>query len=233
MMRLAEVVSCSTEALMRMVYPAYCGVCSAFLELRERWLCAPCLDKLQRLKRNPEDSLIDSKLQHVDEAWALYPYRSPVREAIFAVKFEKKRQVIRIFQEDLRSFAHLIKTLTTYDALIPIPLDRSKLIEREFNQAELIARFMASVLKTPVQNKILQKHYSTAPQSRLNKEERLANLLGTFEVSTPRKVRDRAFLLVDDIFTTGATAEEAARTLKRQGAKRVDLFALARTALKS
>ena len=76
--------------------------------------------------------------------------------------------------------------------------------------------------------RILAKKFSTPPQSLLGKEARRSNLQGVFHVRRPHKIRNRSILLMDDIFTTGATLEEAAKTLKNAGASRVGYLTLAR-----
>jgi len=112
--------------------------------------------------------------------------------------------------------------------MVPIPLDPKRLLERQFNQAELLAACLARALEIPVR-KVLRKKYSTPTQSRLNQKEREVNLYQVFKVSNVRNLKGKKILLVDDILTTGATVREAARALKAHGAKRVDVFALACT----
>lgn len=231
-MNLAETVTCYREALVRLVYPAHCGACRAFLELEEKGICGPCAERLRALRFSLEDAAVDGNFTQLDSAWTLYPYESPVKEMIAAIKFQRKRWLARTFKEAIGTLAAALTAEVRYDALVPVPLDRAKLVEREFNQSEILAHLVEQAAGIPVARRILRKSRSIPSQSLLGRTERLANPYGSFRVSGRADLEGKNFLIVDDIFTTGATAEEAARVLKQRGAKRVDLFALARTELK-
>lgn len=95
----------------------------------------------------------------------------------------------------------------------------------------MLAKVLAKRRGLPVAPSILQRNRPTAPQVGLNERDRRRNLTGAFSVTDGRAIRDRSVLLVDDVLTTGATAEECARSLRRAGARRVDVLVLARVAL--
>ena len=213
---------------MRLIYPADCAVCETLLALDEEGLCAGCFARLRALRFEPEEAALRKRFEAVGEAWALYPYESPAREILSGIKFLKKRWLMRVFFRDLEPLAKAITTETHYDLLIPVPIDRQKLLTREFNQSEVAAGLLSGCTRIPVGAGVLKKRRATTSQSRLSREERLVNLTRVFNVPSPASVRGKSVLLVDDIVTTGATAEEAARTLKACGARRVDLFAIAR-----
>ena len=105
--------------------------------------------------------------------------------------------------------------------LIPIPLAKRKLAERGFNQTELIAEVIAKELDWPLETKILFKIKETLSQTNFSKEERKNNVKNTFLVKDTTWIKNKNILLVDDIFTTGATLEEAAKILRQAGAKEV------------
>jgi ComF family protein len=109
------------------------------------------------------------------------------------------------------------------DALVPIPLHKRKLRERGYNQAELIARGVSSVTKIPVRAGLVGRKRFTQTQTALSSEERQKNVKGAFElnVSDFSQIRDRTFILIDDVITTGSTIEACARELRRAGAVRV------------
>jgi len=106
--------------------------------------------------------------------------------------------------------------------LVPAPLHKKKLKQRGFNPAQEIAKEIAKALKIPVIN-ALAKIKQTPAQVELEKEERLENIKGAFICPRPDlgQIKNRKILLVDDVFTTGATMEECALTLKKAGAKEV------------
>jgi ComF family protein len=105
--------------------------------------------------------------------------------------------------------------------LVPIPLSKKKLKWRGFNQAEEIAKELANFLKIPLISDCLIKIKETKDQVRLSEKERMENVKGVFFVKNREKIVGRNILLVDDVFTTGATMEEAARVLKEAGARKI------------
>jgi len=105
--------------------------------------------------------------------------------------------------------------------LIPIPLEKRKLKQRGFNQAEEIAKELSIFLKLPLANNVLIKTRQTLAQAELSKEERKKNILGAFSINKNFSVKGEKIFLIDDVFTTGATMEEGSRVLKEAGAKEV------------
>lgn len=217
------------EAFIRLCYPSYCGGCRAFLGLDERDICHACRSKLMSCRLPPEEAGLQESFESLDEVWGLFDYESPVRELIAGIKFLKKRWLVRAFSDPIMEMACVIQSEHHYDAILPIPVSKMTLIRREFNQAELIADQIREATGIPVQKHLLRKRSGATAQSQLTQKERWINPWGIFDLNRTPNVQGRSFLLTDDIITTGATAEEAARLLKQNGAKRVDLFALART----
>lgn len=216
------------EAFIRLIYPATCGSCRNALTLREKNLCVTCTKHLETIKFIPEEAALDESFKGVDHAWAVYPYQSPVKELLHGIKFYRKPWLMNLFHQDIENLIPATQEQICYDYVVPIPLDGGKILDRGFNQSELLARFISKNAGIPVKS-LLSKRWKTLPQSSLHREERKANLKGIFRIRQKEKVRGKNFLVVDDIVTTGATAEEAAQTLKAHGAKRVDIFALAYT----
>ncbi|HTL48516.1 MAG TPA: ComF family protein [Verrucomicrobiae bacterium] len=216
------------EAFLRFFYPASCGICSILLEIEERGLCAACLEQVLATRLPYGESLDVSAGESVDQAWALFPYESPVRELVMAVKFNRKPWLLDVFTEELRDLALVLKAEGHYDLVVPVPLSRKRLLERHFNPSARLARILGAALNVPVFEDVLVKKSGVPPQSLLTREERLANLYGAFRTRT-KALQGKSVLLVDDVLTTGATAEEAARVLKENGAARVELAVLARS----
>lgn len=115
-----------------------------------------------------------------------------------------------------------------YDVVIPVPLHIGRLRWRGFNQAAMLAVAVARRLDRPLDVSTLVRVRPTPPQTRQNRVERIKNLNRAFAVRRPLRVASRRVLLIDDVMTTGATADECARTLIAAGARRVDVLTLAR-----
>jgi len=217
------------EAFMRLIYPSYCGVCRAFLKLEEDVFCTGCQRAIEALRFSLTDAILDQKFQHVRQAWSLFPYRSPIKEILKKLKFSKKTWLLKGFQSHFEYFSLAICSHHPYDAVIPVPLSKIKQVKREFNQAELIAKLIAKVSSIPVRSHWLKKRFHGMAQSQLSRQERKMNLEGAFVVSRGYPGHLKRVLLVDDVLTTGATAEQAARSLKQAGVRHVDLLTLAHT----
>ena len=134
-----------------------------------------------------------------------------------------------------RPLARLIHTLWVQgcrdrapDMIVPVPLHKTRRKERGFNQALLLARHLSRWTQVPLMERVLVRHRSTAAQAGLSRGQRRRNIRGAFRVEDRAAVRKRAVLLVDDVFTTGATLNECARMLRKQGAHRVDVLTIAR-----
>jgi ComF family protein len=130
-----------------------------------------------------------------------------------------------------RILADLCPLAPCHEILVPVPLHVARLRWRGFNQALLLAKELATRRRLRIAPSLLRRNRPTMPQVGLNERDRRRNLTGAFSVTDDRAVRGRNVLLVDDVLTTGATAEECARSLRRAGARRVDVLVLARVAL--
>ncbi|MBU9889549.1 MAG: ComF family protein [Candidatus Omnitrophica bacterium] len=216
------------EAFVRIFYPAACALCAKRLELEERSLCFECAQKLNRLAWSPDQTWMSEHFEFLDDAWAVYAYRPPLKQLLHAVKYARRGHLLEQCREPALSLAHAVSGDRSYDAVLPVPIHRLKRLKRHFNQSEILAELLRPAWSVPVIRSLLVKRHPIPSQTSLDHEERAINIYGAFRVRSPRKARGRSFLLVDDVVTTGATANEAARVLKSCGARRVDLLALAR-----
>jgi ComF family protein len=116
----------------------------------------------------------------------------------------------------------------THDLIVPVPLHRDRLRWRGFNQSLLLARRLGARFTVPVDPFTLVRTRPTPPQVGLDEADRRRNVAGAFAVARTAAVAGHNALLVDDVYTTGATVEECARILKRAGARHVDVLVLAR-----
>jgi ComF family protein len=114
-----------------------------------------------------------------------------------------------------------------FDAFVPVPLHAARVRERQFNQADVLARLLARRTGKPIWPALKRIRY-TSTQTRLGRDERMENLRNAFRVRHPSAVQSRHLILVDDVFTTGSTVEECARVLRRAGAASVRVVTVAR-----
>ena len=112
--------------------------------------------------------------------------------------------------------------------MVPVPLSKRKLKRRGFNQAEEIAKELSKILRIPLISSCLVKIKETPSQTELSEKERKEKIRRAFLVKEKQGIEDKKILLVDDVYTTGATIEEAAKVLKEAGAKEVFGMVIAR-----
>ena len=115
------------------------------------------------------------------------------------------------------------------DLIIPVPLHPKRLRWRGFNQSLLLARQVSRLYEVPVDPFVLCRERETPPQTQLAEDERRKNVRGAFAIYPGKLLKRRSVLLVDDVYTSGATANECSRVLVRGGAREVYVLTLART----
>jgi ComF family protein len=161
-------------------------------------------------------------------ARAAFVFAGPIQELIHRFKYGHKTHLYRplalMTATQLRDFA----ALAAADLMVPVPLHKKRLRWRSYNQAVLLAGVLAREWRVPLLRNVLQRTRWTAPQINLPAEERRQNVKGAFSVADPGCIAGRRIIVVDDVFTTGSTAEECARTLKKAGAAEVFVITIAR-----
>lgn len=165
---------------------------------------------------------------HFDAALRLGTYEGALRSAVLRMKRPWGRPLAMtlgdLLAESLASQLHALRC----DAVIPVPMHWSRKMWRGVNGAETIAERVTRHLNVPLAARLLARSKRTAPQARLSTPRRLANVRGAFRARPHRDLAGARLLLVDDIMTTGATLNEAARVLRRSGADFVAVAVLAR-----
>jgi ComF family protein len=156
---------------------------------------------------------------------ALYRYQPPVDHFIRELKFRHQLGLARLLGERL---AAQVLREPRPDVIVPVPLHRRRLRERGYNQALEIARPVARELGLPLHRHLLVRRRATAAQAGLSVAARRKNVHGAFALRPGAVVQDLRVALVDDVLTTGSTAQAAAQCLVAAGARRVDVWVIAR-----
>ena len=164
-----------------------------------------------------------------DSARAVMRYDDKSREPILAFKHADRLDLVPGFARWLARTGRPV--LDEIDVIIPVPLHPRRLFSRRYNQSAELARALGGLARKPVAMRLLRRTRPTPSQGEMpSAKARRRNMQGAFRVLSGAKaaLEDRAVLLIDDVFTTGATVEACARALKRAGAKKVHVLALAR-----
>ena len=163
-----------------------------------------------------------------DFATSAYRSRGVVRDLIHALKYGRQLHLRHWLGRMLaEGFDDPRLEAMSIDGVVPVPLHPAKLREREFNQSALLAREAARRRGLPVLD-CLRRGRFTETQTHFHREERFANLSGAFEMRTGADVRGQTLVLVDDVLTTGSTADSCARALREAGAVAVVVITVAR-----
>ena len=245
-----------SAAVEQLLLPAECLLCHALLGPRDtnRVVCPVCRQRWRGVRPpwcercgQPEPHFGPCRLC-VEWPAALKSVRSAVwldeyaRPAVHALKY---RALPRIADDLATAMASLVPATDSPSAFIPIPLAPKRLRQRGYNQSEVLARALARKWRIPVLPDLLVRTRETPTQTALTPGTRLANVAGAFDVrraafhvwrrrlhsNAARNTPHATCVLVDDVFTTGATLAEAARALEQAGATRVTGVTFARAAI--
>lgn len=214
--------------------PAICSLCQQY-HLNQLAICSECLDLLTPLGpacRYCAEPLPDStflvcgrciqKKPTVDAVITAYRFEEPLRTLLHAFKYHESLHLLTLLATLMR---HALPANYQTDCLIPVPMHPKRLRQRGFNQAAVLAKCLSRRLSFPCDLSHIQKQVHTAPQAGLSSSARRQNLRHAFQAK-PNHYQH--VTLIDDLLTTGSTANELARVLKHQGVTRVDLWCCAR-----
>jgi ComF family protein len=151
-------------------------------------------------------------------------YDGSVLAAIHHLKYQRQLIYAR-FLGQLLAVSRAADLVAAADLVVPVPLHPRRLRWRGFNQAILLAQNFPDV---PLGREILIRRRPTLPQVKLSPQERQTNVKGAFVVPDPAAIKDKSLLLIDDVYTTGATVKECARALRRAGVGNVEVLTVAR-----
>jgi len=235
------------HAFVDIVYPPLCLICRDRLDLRDNPanLCEGCLQKIpkniapfcqkcgvslsENLKELQLCRVCKTKVFPFDRAWSACRYTDEMVGLIRLFKYKAKLMLKEIFGKILCEFIAIYHLpIRDCDCLVPIPLHPVRLREREFNQSQVLAAEIAKRYDIRVSLNNLVRIRNTKSQTKLDEKQRFKNIRGAFSLRNPKEFASKNILLIDDLFTTGATVSEAASILKNAGAKRVFVLTLAR-----
>ena len=220
-----------------LIYPPFCLVCG---DAGEDCLCADCVEKIDIIEPPycrkcgiPCESFYCSKCRQRQFAFecacSAGTFDGALRTAIHALKYDSHLVMADSLAELMARCFPTTHLANKVDLAIPIPIHRSRVLERGFNQSAQISRTFCKRVSLPLELKVLYKSRGTRHQVDLPHEERASNIEGAFAVKNAGNVAGKNVLLIDDVFTTGSTLNEAAKTLRNAGAASVYAYTLARS----
>lgn len=163
---------------------------------------------------------------YFDVGFSCVLYETQMRTSLLSYKFGNARYKYRVFSRILYDYLINIIPFPPVDVICSVPIGEKRKQKRGFDHVAPFARYISLKTKLPYDKKALLKIKESVPQSKLSFKERQLAVKGAFKVMNPEFVKDKSVLLIDDIYTTGATASEISKILKRAGAKYVAILTL-------
>lgn len=236
-MNYIKVIYDYADTFLNFIYPRniYCILCNIPIDRDEKYsICHDCKMKLEFIRgrvckqcgRSLDplyimdrcDECLDNPCFY-KRAISCLEYDDLSKKIIFDLKYHKKRYISYHIAEII--YDRLKESDIYFDIIIPVPLYGDKERERTFNQASIIGKYIGRMVEVDVDDKTLIRARNTTSQNKLTKEERRENLDGAFDVINKNNIINKNILLIDDIFTTGATINECSRILLENRARNV------------
>lgn len=209
------------ENLLNIIFPKICLRCS---KQGEGYICSSCFKSFK-------NSIRLEKIYNKSYDYLVYldRYKLYTRKNILAMKFSEKSYFVDFFVEIIYKSNEIVSFLKNFEYIIPVPMQKSKKLERGYNQTELLAISISKKLNIKCDYKSLIKTKENITQSLLLKEYRWENVKNVFEILNIKNIKDKKIILVDDIYTTGATVLECSNILKKAGASKICVLVVAKT----
>lgn len=222
------------EIITDILFPRRCPVCHDIVDGIGQLICRGCKGTFQYVEEpycmKCGKPLKDDSKEYCDqcikvprnftEGRSVFIYDDNMRKSIYSFKYNGRQEYAEYYAKEI--YDRLKNKINTWnaDAIIPIPLHKSKQKKRGYNQAYLIAKQLSNLTNIPVYEKYLIRTKKTKVQKNLNAEDRANNLKSAFIVRQ-NELKLLSTILIDDIYTTGATIMEATETLKASGIENV------------
>ena len=230
---------------LNLLYPPVCQLCHDHrAEAREGFVCAKCWSHVRFIRAPfcercglPFPGDITTQFEctnchelelHFSSARSAVVAKSVVLEAIHRFKYSRALWFENFLADLLVREAAPVLRGQSWQFIVPVPLHSLKQREREFNQADILARHLSAATTIPLNPRLIRRVASTKTQTRLTKQQRAENMRGAFAVCHGLKLSGEKIILVDDVFTTGATTSACALALQTAGAGEVCVWTVAR-----
>ena len=185
------------EKALNLFFPIKCGVCGKI----GLPICKECEEKIKQYEIN----LVQK------DKFFIYKYQDIIRNLLLNYKFNDASYLANSFAYLIKNNKKIYSILKSYDIIIPVPLPKKRMNERGYNQTELIAK----KLEIPIETKCLIKTKNIKPQSTKTAKQRQIDIKNVFAIQNVDKIKNKKILLLDDIYTTGSTANECIKTLSK------------------
>ena len=224
--------------ILELLIPPACLVCGNRIDDRYQVICPDCEAKLYLIgegtcpvcgsenKELPCEVCAEGNFAF-DSAISVFRYSGPVRDLIHILKYNGYSSPAGYFALPIAELIESKPVLKNYDYICAVPLHRVRKRERGYNQSDLIAYSVAKLIDMPYFNPV-KRRINTLSQTLLSRDHRIKNLAGAIQVKNKNLVAGKKIILIDDVFTTGSTLNEIAKTLRSAGADKICAITVAR-----
>ena len=217
--------------ILNILYPERCPVCHNILKGKGS-VCASCRQNLHYIKE-PKCKKCGKQIENAEQEYcrdcqrfdhsfdkgrAVFAYDETMRKSISMFKYHNRREYAKFYAEEMNRHCRYFLSICKPDVILPVPIHRQKKRQRGFNQAELVAKKLGKMINVPVDCNYLIRTEKTVPQKELSRQKRKENLKKAFAVKKTNRFYERV-LIVDDIYTTGATIDAISEILRENQVK--------------
>lgn len=234
------------DKILNLFFPPVCGICG---KLSNDWVCSKCFKNIENkvkanimkisshlskenIKIEEEEENEISKISRNDicisEIMYLFKYEGKIREMIIDYKFNEKSYIYITFVKILLKSKKMLENIKNYDTMIPVPISGKRYKKRGYNQSYLLAKEICKYTNLNLEKDCLYKIKNNVEQSSLNGFERQENIKGAYELRNMQILNNKKILLLDDVYTTGATVNECARILSKANPSKIGVFTVAK-----
>lgn len=214
--------------LLFFIYPKTCEICD---KIGKSFLCEKCKGKIEEsdVFVNKIINFEKDKTKYFDEQAFIFKYDSIIRKKIIQYKFNNKAYLSEMFSEFFVKNEKICGFLKKYDIIIPVPMTKKKIRIRGYNQTQLIADLIAKNINSLIVKKdVLIKYKENNVQSKLTKQQRAENVKNVYKLQNKEIIKEKNILILDDVYTTGATCNECARILKTAFPNKIGVITIAK-----
>lgn len=229
------------QEIWNLLYPKCCPVCFDILENQNYFICPKCYQKVKRVRQpycyqcgkplslDEQEFCRDCSQQErlFDRGFSIVEYDAITSPSILAIKYKNRREFLKFYGELAKKQYKLLFQRLNIECIIPVPIGRKKLRKRGFNQADLFGYEIAKWMRIPVKAGILIRSRETAPLKELDPLQRKLELAKAFVWKGKGYQQEKIVMLVDDIYTSGATVNACAKVLKENGIEKVYVLTMA------
>ena len=229
------------QSFINFIFPPFCPICESELKHRERLICENCYSHIKTIESNFCRKCGAPRLGgrktckyckgftfHFSKVRALGIFSSPLVEMIHLLKYDRKTLIAERLGILMGNLLFSDSDLSQTDMIIPVPLHKTRMRERGYNQSLLLSRMVSSITRKELCNDVIIRKKATKSQTTLNHNERENNLKDAFIVSNFGKIKNKTIVVIDDVMTSGTTLNELSKTLLEAGAESVYGLVLAR-----